>query len=76
MITLKTTVTSFLKEKFGVLSKGEKRALFEREASTLFKEYRKWHQDNFYGKSPSGVKLVLFRKWLIENDCFFVTKKR
>ena len=74
MITSKRTVAEFLKFKFSPLPKGEKRALFHREAESLFKEYRQWHQDNNWGKSPSGVKLLLFKKWLVENGCFFVTK--
>ena len=76
MVTSKRTVAAFLKDKFGVMPDGEKRALFEREVPSLFKEYRKWYQDNNWGNSPSGVKEPLFKKWLTENDCFFVSKKK
>lgn len=76
MTTSKKTCVAFLRDKFGPLLEGEKRALFEREGASLFKEYQQWHRDNFWGKNPSGVTLQLFKKWLVENGCFFVTKKR
>jgi hypothetical protein len=76
MTTSKRTVAEFLIFKFGPMPKGEKRALFNREAATLFKEYRNWYKDNNWGKNPSGVKLLLFKKWLVENNCFFVTKNK
>ncbi len=76
MTTSKRTVVTFLKDYFEPLPEGEKRALFEREVNLLLKEYQQWHRDMFWGKNPSGVTKILFRKWLIENDCFFVSKKR
>ncbi len=76
MVTSKRTVAQFVKDKYGPMIDGEKRALFEREVKTLFKEYRKWYQENNWGKSPSGVKEHLFKKWLVENGCFFVSKKK
>ena len=50
MTTSKRTVTTFLKDKFGPLPVGEKRALFEREASSLYKDYQKWHRDIIFGR--------------------------
>ncbi len=75
MNTPKTTVRSFLIFKYGEKAIGWKRPLFNRELSTLFKEYREWYRDNHYGKNPSGVKEHLFKKWLIENNCFFIPKR-
>ena len=74
MVTAKRTCKEFLIFKFGS-TVNEKRALFERELDSLFNEYKQWHRDNNYGKNPSGVKKQLFKKWLLENNCYFIPKR-
>ncbi len=74
MTISKETFKRFLIEKFGSID--EKRALFEREVNTLLKEFQKWYRDNNWGKNLSGVNKKLIRKWLLQNNCFFVSKRR
>jgi len=55
-------------------SKIERMALFEREATTLFHEFRQWYRDNHYNKVPHGVTLKIFNGWLKKLDVIVVSK--
>ena len=55
-------------------SKIERRALFEREAHSLFYTFRQWYKDTHYNKSANGVTLKIFSGWLKKCDVIVVPK--
>lgn len=52
------------------------KSLFEREVIVLFHKFVKWYQDNNYQKSPAGVTVQVFKKWLKKEGHIVIKKKR